>query len=266
VRTYRNYSQWDTLDDIEDDSHFRRGKPALHKLVGVDVAINAGNFMYFLPLRILQENNSIHNDTLLKCYHIYGQEMTNLHLGQGLDIWWHSQSSAIEPTVDNYLQMCANKTGGLARMSAKLSALICGANPQQIEAFGKFSETIGIAFQIQDDILNIEEVSDLSALKGGVGEDIHEGKRTLMVLHAFKNAPPQEGARLREILGMHTNDVTLIKEAIGTLNKTKSVEYAREVAKQMMEDAWNSVDSLLPASDAKLKLKALVDFLIVRSV
>lgn len=69
-------------------------------------------------------------------------------------------------------------------MSAKLSALICGATEQQIDAFGKFAgipsplysqtrtETIGIAFQIQDDLLNIEEVSDLSALKGTICDRI----------------------------------------------------------------------------------------------
>lgn len=71
-----------------------------------------------------------------------------------------------EPTMAQYLQMCANKTGGLARMSAKIAAILCGASKEQTEAIGKFAETVAIAFQIRDDILNIEP----SALSKGKGK------------------------------------------------------------------------------------------------
>jgi geranylgeranyl pyrophosphate synthase len=100
--------------------------------------------------------------------------------------------------------MCAFKTGTLARLSAKIAALVCGAHgagtPDKkgndcwcisllslaVDAIGRFAEAIGVAFQIQDDILNLvgEKFGDLK----GVGEDIHEGKRTLMVLHALEHA------------------------------------------------------------------------------
>ncbi len=71
-----------------------------------------------------------------------------------------------EPTVDNYLHMCANKTGGLARMCAKMSGVLAGATPDQVEAIGRFAESLGIAFQIQDDILNIDQAGSLSLSKG----------------------------------------------------------------------------------------------------
>lgn len=60
-------------------------------------------------------------DTILKCYELYSQDLVNLHLGQGLDISWHGSKAhtIVEPNEANYLQMCANKTGGLARLSAK---------------------------------------------------------------------------------------------------------------------------------------------------
>lgn len=257
------------VDDIEDDSEYRRGAPCLHKITGVDVAVNAGNFMYFLPLRVIDAfANRLPPQTLLECYQIYAQEMMNLHIGQGLDICWHSkkyQDTSKEPTVENYLQMCANKTGGLARMSAKLSALISGGNQEQIESFGEFAETVGVAFQIQDDILNLEE-TQLSVGKGGIGEDIHEGKRTIMVIHCFDTAPPAKVRRLKEILSMHTSDENLIREAIEIMRSNNSIEFASKKAEELMVNAWRKIDSLIPDSIAKLKLKALVDFLISRKV
>jgi len=205
------------IDDIEDNSQYRRGKRCLHILKGLDVALNSGNLMYYLPLKVLQDRKSSLNESiLLKCYELYSEEMLNVHLGQGLDIVWHSKTSyeGKEPTVANYLKMCANKTGALARLSAKLSATVCGATNEQIEAIGNFAESIGIAFQIQDDMLNIETNGFLSNSKGGIGEDIHEGKRTIMVIHCFDNAPQHDVRRLKEILAMKTNDQKLIVEAI----------------------------------------------------
>lgn len=223
--------------------------------------------MYFLPLRILRElPNKISDKMLRQCYDVYSQEMFNLHIGQALDICWHSpkMNANSDPTVENYLHMCANKTGGLARMSARMSAIISGASDEQIDAIGKFAESIGIAFQIQDDLLNISTVGSLSASKGGVGEDIHEGKRTIMVIHSFNNAPPQDAKRLREILSLKTNDTALIAEAINIMERNKSVEYAQNKMRELMMEAWNELDSVLPASLAKSKLRALVDYLIER--
>jgi len=260
------------VDDIEDNSDYRRGKPCLHKITGVDIAINAGNLMYFLPLRVLKERqkNGLSDDVILKCYETYSAEMLTLHLGQGLDIWWHSKKSTSEPTIENYLQMCANKTGALARMAAKLSALICGGSPQQIEAIGDFAESIGVAFQIQDDLLNLEvqdnSTASVASNKGGIGEDIHEGKRTIMVIHALNNSPKVRAERLKYILSLETKDQNLIEEAIQIMNDSRSMQFARDTASKLIEDAWTRVDTLLPASNAKVQLRTLVDYMIHRSV
>jgi len=214
------------IDDIEDSSDFRRGAPCLHKIekYGIDVSINVGNFMYFIPLKVIenmQNNGTISAEIALKLYRIYSKEMANLHLGQGLDICWHKGGMGVdkEPNINDYLLMCANKTGGLSRMRAKLGATMCGATNEQVEAFGKFAESVGIAFQIQDDLLNIDSENELAIKKGGVGEDIHEGKRSIMVIHCIKEAPKQESDRLLEILNMKTSDPKLIEEAIQIMKK-----------------------------------------------
>lgn len=159
--------------------------------------------------------------------------------------------------------MCANKTGGLARMSAKFSALLSGATQQQVEKIGQFAESIGIAFQIQDDLLNLDS-SALSLGKGGVGEDIHEGKRSLMVIHCLGHSNEKDAKRLQYILSLKTNDAALIQEAIQLMRNTKSFEFARSKAQELVDSAWREVESFLHEGEAKQKLKGLANFLIAR--
>ncbi len=251
------------IDDVEDFSDLRRGKPCLHKIYGVDVAINAGNAMYYLPLLSLKKNKANFSaETMVKAYEIYGQEMVNLSYGQGMDIWWH-KGKKDNVSEDEYLQMCVYKTGTLARMAAKLGALFAGANDKQIEAIGKFAESIGVAFQIQDDILNL--VGEEFGKAKGVGEDIHEGKRTLLVIRALAKGG-KDADRLREILAMHTSDGEKIREAIGIIKKTGAVEYAKNKARQLVLQAWQELSPLLVPSKAKDSLKALADYLVEREI
>jgi geranylgeranyl pyrophosphate synthase len=99
-----------------------------------------------------------------------------------------------------------------------------------------------------------------------VGEDIHEGKRSLMVLHCLSTATPEKSARLLEILNQRTNDVALIQEAIALIKETDSITHARGVAKEIVEKAWNDIEPLLPENDAKTKLKVFADYLINRQI
>jgi len=255
------------VDDIEDDSKMRRGKPCLHLIYNVDVAINAGNAMYFFPLaelRTMREKGILSAETLVRAYELYGEEMINLHLGQGLDIWWHGNRG--KPNEQTYLQMCAYKTGVLARLSARLAALLSGANEDTIKRVGIFAEAIGVAFQIQDDLLNIAGGEEFAAKIAVVGEDIHEGKRTIMVLHAFEHAPKDKAKRLEEILNLHTNDEALIKEAIQIMKDAGSLPYAEGVARKLVDDAWKAVEPHLPNNAAKEKLKLFADYLITRKI
>jgi len=253
------------VDDVEDDSKLRRGKECIHILFGVDIAINAGNALYFLPLLIFKdyrERNQLTNEQLVRCYEMYNQELLNVHLGQGLDIYWHQGHK--NPNVDEYLQMCAYKTGVLARLSARLGAYLNGAGEDLIKAIGRFAESIGVAFQIQDDLLNIEGGEMFAKKISYVGEDIHEGKRSLMVIHSLKHAPEDQAAKLLDILNSHTTDQAVINDAIAILHSTDSLTYARKVAKEIVEKAWGDIEPLLPANEAKTKLQVFADYLISR--
>jgi geranylgeranyl diphosphate synthase, type I len=255
------------VDDIEDSSEVRRGKPCTYKVFGIDIAVNAGNAMYYLPLvPLMVQKEQIPAEKLRDVYEVYVQEMINLSIGQAMDIAWHrGLANADEISEEDYLQMCAYKTGTLARMAAKIAAVLSGADMELVKKLGTFAESIGVAFQMQDDILDLTG-TEFAKRKGGLGQDITEGKRTLMVIRTLKTAKPQDRKRLIEILNMHTPHQKLRDEAIAIMHKNKAFEYVKKKADFMVEDSWKEAANLLKPSAGKEKLKAFAEFLIKRSI
>lgn len=255
------------IDDIEDQSELRRGKPCTYKLFGLDIAINAGNTLYFLPLLPLIKNREKIPITILnKAYEIYVQEMINLSFGQAVDIAWHRGLADVDIIDEqDYLQMCAYKTGALARLAAKLAAVLSDADDELTEKLGRFAEAIGVAFQIQDDVLDLTG-NEFAEKKGARGMDISEGKRTLIIIRALQKATPADRTRLLKILSMHTNEQKLRDEAIAIIENYKAIEYAKEYARKIVRESWDNVDKLLPPSPAKEKLRAFAAYLIERKI
>ncbi len=254
------------IDDIEDSSELRRGKPCTYKIYGVDIAVNAGNTMYYLPLLPLVEKRDQLSAGLLRdLYEVYVQEMLNLSMGQAMDIAWHRGiANADGVGEDDYLQMCAYKTGTLARMSAKLAAVLAGASAELVGKLGSYAESIGVAFQMQDDILDLTG-KEFAEKKGGRGQDITEGKRTLMVIYTLKSASEFDRKRLIEVLNMHTPDQRLKDEAISIMEKYGAIEHAKQTASKIVLDSWNEAEKLIATSEAKEKLKTFAEFLIKRN-
>ncbi len=254
------------VDDIEDSSEVRRGKPCSYKIFGSDIAINVGNAMYYLPLLpLMVKRKQLSAETERDVYEIYVQEMINLSMGQAMDITWHRGiANADALSESDYLQMCAYKTGTLARMAAKMAAVLAGAEPKLVEKLGRLAECIGVAFQMQDDILDLTG-EEFAKSKGCVGGDITEGKRSLLVIYTLKKANATDKKRLIQILNIHTSDQKLRDEAIALMKKYGAMERVKQTAEKMVLDSWNEVDKLLPTPEAKEKLKAFAEFLIRRN-
>jgi len=254
------------VDDVEDGSELRRGKPCTHKLYGVDAAINAGNSMYYVPLLALRGRQERFSPEILRnVYEVYVEEMVNLSFGQAMDIAWHKGLAYADQIGElDYMQMCAYKTGALARMAAKMAAVLAGANNDLSTKIGNYAEAIGVAFQIQDDILDITS-RDFAEKKGGKGQDITEGKRSLIVIHTLQVASTHDRKRLIEILNMHTQKQKLRDEAILLMEKYGSIGYSKKCAINMIQDSWIEIDPYLENSIAKMKLKSFADFLVKRN-
>lgn len=249
------------VDDVEDNGDFRRGKECIHRIYGVDIAINMGNTMYYLPLLVLFNRDDISQEKLVKIVRCYIEEMLKLSLGQAMDIAWHR---GLVENIDEeqYMQMCSFKTGSLTRLSVKIAGILADADAKIMDALEEFADALSIAFQIQDDILNL--TGDISKYGKEIGGDIKEGKRTLMVIYAMKKLPKKDAERLKEILSMHTSDQRLIDEAISLIKKSGAIEYAKTVSSELVKKAWEKLNKVIPQSPAKEKLRMLAEFLIYR--
>lgn len=247
------------VDDIEDSSPLRRGKRALHIMYGTDISINLGNYLYYLPHKIIRQS-SITNKKKRIITDLINYEMARLHLGQAMDIHWHNQEDHTI-TEEQYLKMCSLKTGTLARLSIKLGAILGNASKPQIDALSRFAESVGVAFQIQDDILNI-----VGSAQWGkeTGEDIRENKKTLILLHFMDNAPLIDKKKILDLLGKKPSkkDMALV---LSLLNRYGSIEYAKGKAKELVLKSKKDLDKVIPPSEAKREIMLLADYLINRS-
>lgn len=249
------------VDDVEDNSDLRRGKPCIHKIYGVDIAINMGNTLYYLPLVQLMRTGKYSQDVIDKLAKVYIEEMLNLSIGQALDIAWH-RSLGGPITEEMYLTMCRLKTGSLVRLAARMACSLAKISRSDEEKVSNFSDAVAVAFQIQDDILNIAGEEEVYGKE--IGGDIKEGKRTLMVVYALRTLEKKDAERLEEILRMRTSDPQLIKEAISLIKKSGALRYAENKARELVTNAWRDVEDIFIEGKAKELLRALTEFLITR--
>ena len=186
-------------DDIEDKSPDRRGLPTLYRIYGVDLAINAGDALHLLMWQVLLKNFSILDiKTTEKIYQEFFFMLNRTILGQGIELKWSIENRFDLSEEDNFL-ILESKTGFYTIAGPmRLGAILAGATDQQLELIYKFGVLLGRSFQIVDDLLDL--TSDFGGLKKQLGNDIYEGKKTIMLLHLLKNASSNDLTKLKEIL------------------------------------------------------------------
>jgi len=127
---------------------------------------------------------------------------------------------------------------------------------------GEFGETVGIAFQIVDDLLNV--TGDVKEYGKEIGGDIREGKKTVLAAHLLKAANPQDKETFSRLLGKKRVTKNEIRRVIGLYERYGSIEYAKAQAKGHLENALRALNRL-PGSDARNSLSSIADFLVSRS-
>jgi len=255
------------VDDVEDGAAMRRGEPALHHVFGQDVALNAGNAMYFIPLKIITHDpGDLDDGTRLRAYEMLMHELNRTHLGQGMDICWHNERE-IRVDETEYLEMCACKTGCLGRIVARLAAIVTEQDESVESAVAAYAEKVSVAFQIGDDILDVEHsLGEAGEFGKEFGNDVREGKKTLMAIHAIEHAPAAEAERLAEILAAAENTDEEVLEAIEILQSADSVAFARETALELAADARAQLDDLELSDGPEADLRAFTEFVVDRDV
>ena len=253
------------VDDVEDGAELRRGEPALHHEFGLDVALNAGNALYFIPLKLIGRNEAdLRPERQLAAYEMLTYELNRTHLGQGMDIDWHNRHDVGVEEAE-YLEMCACKTGCLARIVGRLAAIVTEQDAAVERSVAEYTERLSVAFQIIDDVLDVEHSLGRAGEFGkAYGNDIREGKTTLLVIHAMREADPDDAATLAETLAAEDPDEAVVRAALELLDSTGSIDYARGVAEELAAAAVDALEPLELDADGEETLRGFARFMIDR--
>ena len=246
-------------DDIMDKDEMRRGRPSVHAIWGEPMAILAGDTIFSKAFESISETNTenISPQRIIYTLKTVVDSCVKLCEGQALDVGFEGKLDVKE---NEYMEMIYKKTAALIASAAKAGAIIGGGTDEQIEALSEYGRLIGMAFQIQDDYLDVVSLEE--NIGKPVGSDIVEGKMTLMVVNALSNASDEDKDALISIL--NANDESLVDDAIAIFNKYGSIEYTRDIALDNVKTAKELLD-VLEDSQAKEALKLLADFVLERT-
>lgn len=218
-------------DDIEDASEERRGKPTLHRVHGVPIAINVGDALSVLSLRPLLENRAaLGLRVSLRILEEAERMARETVEGQAIELGWR-RSNAVDLGEQDYLRMVLKKTCWYTMIfPLRAGALIGTRDGLDLDEFLRFGFFLGAAFQIQDDVLNL--IGDQKRYGKELAGDLREGKRTLIVIHTLNQASPDERARLTDFLALEPEQKPEreVRWVRALIERNDSIEYAREVA------------------------------------
>ena len=243
-------------DDIMDKDDMRRGMPSVHKVWGEDLAILAGDTLFSKAFEIIITSKGTTSEQNNKALATVADACVKICEGQALDMGFEERFDVDE---EEYMEMIFKKTGALISAATKAGAIMGGASDEIIEAMYEYGRLIGLAFQIQDDYLDI--AADEETLGKPIGSDIAKGKMTII---AIRGVAGDESGRFLEILKDENNSDAEIAEAVEILNECGAIEYARNLAQESVVKA-KEVLEVLDDSESKQILSDIADFVLERS-
>lgn len=244
-------------DDIMDNSDLRRGRLTLHKKYDINTAILAGDDLIAIAYESLLKDCK---SNVKKIVQTFTQGIIEVCEGQSLDKEFESRNDV---SISEYKKMIYKKTAALAEMSCKIGSLIVNANKKYVNAVSQYGKNLGIAFQIQDDLLDI--IAEEEKFGKKIGSDLIEGKKTFLFLNAIKKAVNESDIQLLnnviENKGIKPNEVSIYRKLyfdLGVIDLTKKeIEKYTKLALKSLE--------ILPNNEGKQLMIHLANSLINRN-
>jgi geranylgeranyl diphosphate synthase, type I len=251
-------------DDIEDNSETRRGRPTLWSLWGLAQGINAGDGMFViahLAIHGLTERG-VPAERTLAILRRFDEVILQVCEGQFLDLSFEG-NLAIDP--DDYLAMIRRKTAVLVSGCCELGAMVAGAPPATVAALADFGLSVGLAFQIEDDILGIWGAPEVTGKPRAA--DLYRRKLSLPVVHALSHAA--DSAELARLYTEGQMDDAAVDRALAIIDSAESRDYCAAVAADYHQAAFAAIDGIdtaahAEAEAARRRLRALAESLIGR--
>lgn len=227
-------------DDIEDGDTERRHRPTLWRVYGVAQAINTGDTLFTLSRMALHRLTELgfSDAKVLALLRLYDETCLALCEGQFMDIWSAEHDDRL--SVDFYFDMIGRKTAALIAASIQAGAMLATDDEAVVDAYRGFGWALGIAFQLNDDLLGIwgDEQST-----GKEPSDLAKHKKTLPVIYALETTDGPERAHLREVLARKAPSSTELAEARAILELCGAREYTRERAREQRDEAVRRLES-----------------------
>ncbi len=242
-------------DDIMDDDDLRRGVPAVHREYDLETAILAGDTLYSKAFEIMLESEA-EPDRTLRAVRRLANTCTRICEGQSLDVSFETRADVDR---EEYLEMIELKTAVLYGAAASVPAILLDADDETVDALQRYGLNVGTAFQIQDDVLDLTVPSE--TLGKQRGSDLVEGKRTMITLHAR-----DQGVDVDSLVDADSVEAVTeaeIDDAVAELEAAGSIEFARETARELVDEGKAELD-VLPENEARGTLEALGEYLIER--
>ena len=245
-------------DDIEDGDRHRRGRETLWSVWGLAQGINTGDGMHALVnLAALHlAHRGVDAATVVRVLRVLDGAVMELCEGQYLDLVNEERSDV---TAGEYLEVIARKTSALVAASTECGAILAGKDEATAGRLGRFGRTLGLAFQIRDDILGVFHPEKLG--KEG-SSDIRRKKRNLPVLYALERSPKAD--QLRELYAKAALTDRHVEEVLAILREAKADEYCMQEAERHEKEAFAILEGLGVKNAAYEKLLKVSRFLVWR--
>jgi geranylgeranyl diphosphate synthase type I len=243
-------------DDIEDGDTERRHRPTLWALHGVPQAINAGDMLFTLSRKALHRLTDLgFSDTkVLRLMRLHDDTCLALCEGQYLDIWASERSEPM--SVELYFDMIGRKTAALIAASVEAGAVLATDDEAVIDRYRAFGWALGIAFQLNDDLLGIWGEQ---AMTGKEPTDVARHKMTLPVIYAFEHAGPEDRGRLEAVWRTDNPAAELVDEAVALIEKVGGRDYTRDRAREYRDRAVTELDAAgVVDADALESLRGII--------
>ncbi|MDO8498613.1 MAG: polyprenyl synthetase family protein [bacterium] len=251
-------------DDIIDQSPIRRGKPTIYQALGgnhygVSQTICLGDIGFFLAFKLISESDipAKKKNQAILCF---ANSTIQTALGEMLDV---EIPHLGEGTEEDALKIFLLKTAFYTLVGPlQLGAILAGTDLVFLDHLRKFGEALGIAFQIQDDILGV--FGDEKTLGKSVTSDIEEGKNTLLIIYALKHASPKQRTVLSKYYGKGQIGAAQLEQIKMIFISTGALEYSQSRAEELVNEAKEVIKKMVISPNHKELLSQMADFLVTR--
>jgi octaprenyl-diphosphate synthase len=239
-------------DDVLDEAELRRKGATINHLRGNEAAVLLGDYLISHSYHLCSSLDSQY------AARVIAATTNRVCEGELLQI---DNRGNVDLDEKTYFDIITRKTAALIAACCQLGASYAGGTPEQVAGLEKYGLSLGVAFQIQDDVLDL--VGDQTTVGKTLGIDVEKVKMTLPLIHFMKTAPSEHRQLLRQLL--LTPDADKLEKIRNLILPSDAIDYARAKAQSLVAKARDAI-RVLPASDARDTLDQMAEFVVTRAV